>query len=93
MRLSIGGTALKRTLLTAVAIISLGMGTAFAAQVEDWHQLDAVHNHVVEAINEMQAARAANHYDMSGHGAKAEKFLHKAEKELRLAIESAKAGK
>jgi hypothetical protein len=84
---------LKGTLLAAVAIFSLGMGTAFAAQVEDWHDLDSVHSHVVEAINEMDRARSANHFDMSGHGAKAENFLHKAEKELRLAIESSKAGK
>jgi hypothetical protein len=93
MRLTIGGTALKRTFLTAVAILSFGIGTAVAQPVKDWHALDAVHNHVVEAISEMQAARAANHYDMAGHGAKAETYLHKAERELRLAIASAKAGK
>ena len=58
--------------------------------VRDWHDLDAVHTHVNEAINEMNRARAANHYDMAGHGAKAEEFLHSAEHELRLAVEAAK---
>jgi len=45
---------------------------------------------VMEAIHEMDRARAANHYDMAGHGAKAVEHLHNAERELNLAIESAK---
>jgi len=40
-----------------------------------------------------QVARAANHYDMKGHGAKAEEHLKAAEHELRKAIEAAKASK
>jgi hypothetical protein len=64
--------------------------SALAQQVRDWHDLDAVHTQVVEAINEMQRARAANHYDMQGHGIKAEQALHDAERELRAAIEAAK---
>jgi hypothetical protein len=39
----------------------------------------------------MDRARAANHYDMAGHGAKAEQFLHQAEHELHEAVEAAKA--
>jgi hypothetical protein len=45
---------------------------------------------VVESIHEMERARSANHYDMDGHGAKAEEHLHAAERELGLAVESAK---
>jgi hypothetical protein len=34
--------------------------------VRDWHDLDKVHDHVVESIHEMEHVRAANHYDMEG---------------------------
>jgi hypothetical protein len=84
---------MRNILLITAAVLTFGIGAAIGAQVEDWHALDAVHTHVLEAISEMQAARAANHYDMAGHGVKAEEALHRAEKELRLAIEAAKAGK
>lgn len=40
---------------------------------------------------ELGRARAANHYDMAGHGAKAEQALHQAEHELHEAVEAAKA--
>ena len=46
---------------------------------------------MVEAIHEMDRARAANHYDMAGHGAKAEQALHEAEHELHEAVEASKA--
>jgi hypothetical protein len=39
----------------------------------------------------MDHARAANHYDMAGHGAKAEEHLRAAEHELHDAIEAARA--
>jgi uncharacterized protein involved in response to NO len=71
--------------------LSFAAGVAVADRVHDWHDLDAVHNHVVEAIHEMDRARAANHYDMQGHGAKAEEHLHAAEHELHDAIETMKA--
>jgi hypothetical protein len=45
---------------------------------------------VIESIHEMERARAANHYDMEGHGAKAEEHLHAAEHELSLAIDAAR---
>jgi cysteine sulfinate desulfinase/cysteine desulfurase-like protein len=61
--------------------------------VHDWRDLDKVHKHVLEAINEMNRARAANHYDMDGHGAKAEELLHQAEHELAAAVESSKRAK
>jgi len=78
-----------------LAVLSLALafvaGAALSAQVRDWHDLDKCHQHVVEAIHEMERARAANHYDMEGHGAKAEEHLRAAERELGLAIDAARA--
>lgn len=82
---------MKKALLTAGAALTFIAGMAFADAVRDWHDLDKVHDHVVEAIHEMDRARAANHYDMAGHGAKAEQFLHQAERELHEAVEASKA--
>jgi hypothetical protein len=48
---------------------------------------------VLEAIHEMEVARAANHYEMAGHGAKAEDHLRAAERELHEAIEASKAAR
>lgn len=81
----------KLLILSVVTAVGLVSGVALA--VKDWHDLDATHKHIVEAINEMNRARAANHYDMQGHGAKAEALLHDAEHELALAVEAAKAEK
>jgi hypothetical protein len=78
----------KLAIASAVALVA---GVAFAAQVHDWHDLDAVHKHVEESIHEMERARAANHYDMAGHGAKAEELLRNAERELHEAVEASKA--
>jgi hypothetical protein len=82
-----------KTVLFAMAATALLSGTALADPVRDWHDLDKVHNHVQEAIHEMERARAANHYDMAGHGAKAEELLRHAERELHDAVEAAKAAK
>ena len=83
---------MKTVLLTAAAAaFAFVGGIAVADAVRDWHDLDKVHDHVVEAIHEMDRARAANHYDMAGHGAKAEQALHEAERELHEAVEASKA--
>lgn len=84
---------MKKALLAVAAGAVLTAALAFAGPVKDWHDLDKVHNHVQEAIHEMERARAANHYDMAGHGAKAEDLLRQAEKELHDAVEAAKTGK
>jgi len=73
--------------------LSFVAGMAVADRVHDWRDLDAVHNHVQEAIHEMEAARAANHYDMAGHGARAEEHLRAAERELHDAVEWARAAR
>jgi hypothetical protein len=79
---------MKKLYLALALALSFGAGALVMAQVHDWHDLDAVHKHVIESINEMDRARAANHYDMQGHGAKAEEHLHAAEHELDMAIRS-----
>lgn len=84
---------MKKTVLAIAAGLTLASALASAAPVRDWHDLDKVHGHVVEAIHEMERARAANHYDMAGHGAKAEDLLRQAERELHEAVEAAKAAK
>ena len=45
----------------------------------------------MEAIHEMEHARAANNYDMRGHGAKAEEHLRAAERELNESIAAMRA--
>jgi len=80
----------KLVIASAVALVA---GVAFAEPVHDWHDLDAVHKHVQESIHELERARAANHYDMAGHGAKAEQLLHEAERELHEAVEASRAAK
>ena len=85
------GRDMKIVLVTAATAFAFIAGIAVADAVRDWHDLDKVHDHVVEAIHEMDRARAANHYDMAGHGAKAEQALHVAERELHEAVEASKA--
>jgi hypothetical protein len=75
----------------AAATLAFAAGAVVSAQVHDWHDLDNVHKHVIESINEMDRAREANHFDMMGHGAKAEEHLHAAERELGLAVDASKA--
>lgn len=84
---------MKKTIAIAVlsACLSFAAGIGFAQR--DWHDLEAVHNHVLEAIHELENARAANQYDMAGHGAKAEEHLRAAEHELHEAIEAARGGR
>jgi hypothetical protein len=87
-------SVMKKMLLVAAVGLSLAAGAiAVADPVHDWHDLDKVHNHVMESIHELERARAANHYDMAGHGAKAEELLHQAERELHEAVEAAKAAR
>jgi hypothetical protein len=83
---------MKKKLLTVAALcLSFVGGVAFAERVHDWHDLEEVQKHVGEAIHEMERARAANHYDMAGHGVKAEEHLRAADRELHEAIEAARA--
>lgn len=82
---------MKKTISVTVLSICLSFVAGIAVgQARDWRDLEAVHSHVQEAIHEMETARAANHYDMDGHGVKAEEHLRAAEHELHEAIEAAK---
>jgi len=82
---------MRKALAVSALALSFVAGAALSAQVRDRHDLDAVHEHVTDAIHEMEHARAANHYDMEGHGVRAEEHLGAAERELGLAIDAAKA--
>ncbi|MBV8063068.1 MAG: hypothetical protein JOY51_05700 [Nevskia sp.] len=84
-------SVMSKTALFGVVGLSFLAGAALADPVRDWRDLDKVHKHVQESIHEMERARAANHYDMAGHGAKAEQLLRDAERELHEAVEAAKA--
>ncbi len=70
------------------ACLSFVAGIAVAERVRDWRDLEAAHDHVKEAIHALDRARGANHYDMAGHGARAEEHLRAAEHELHDAIEA-----
>ena len=86
---------MKKTMLITIlsVCLSFAAGIALAEKVHDWADLESAHHHVQEAMQEMNRARAANHYDMAGHGAKAEEHLRAAEHELHEAIEASKAAK
>lgn len=86
---------MKHTMLVTILSVCLSFvaGAALAEKVRDWADLDRAHNHTLEAIKEMEHARAANHYDMAGHGAKAEEHLRAAEREIHDSIEAARAAR
>jgi len=84
---------MKQAILAIAAGLTLAAGIASAEPVRDWRDLEKVHKHVAESINEMQRAREANHYDMAGHGARAEELLRQAERELHAAVEAARAAR
>jgi hypothetical protein len=82
----------KTVMVTMLSVcLSFAAGIAVADRVHDWQDLRKAHDHVQEAMREMDRARAANHYDMGGHGAKAEEHLRAAERELHECIEAAHA--
>ena len=84
---------MKKLLAVFTLALAFVAGAVVSAEVRDTKDLEDCHKHVQEAIQEMDRARAANHYDMAGHGAKAEGHLREAEKELNMAIEAAKKSK
>jgi hypothetical protein len=81
---------MKKALAVSALALSFIAGATLSAQVHDWHDIEKVHHHVQEAIGEMERARAANAYDMAGHGARAEEHLRAAERELGMAVEAAR---
>jgi hypothetical protein len=81
---------MKKILAVSALALSFIAGATLSAEVRDWHDLEKVNKHVHEAIEEMEHARAANNYDMQGHGAKAEEHLRAAERELVMAVDAAR---
>jgi len=83
---------MKKTIVVTIlsVCLSFAAGFALAERVKDWADLESAHHHTQEAIKEMEHARAANHYDMAGHGAKAEEHLRAAEREIHESIEAAR---
>ena len=72
---------------------ALAMAVAFAsgaytmAQVRDWHDVEKVHQHVIQAMHELEHLQQANGYNMGGHAARADQLLHQAEHELDMAVQ------
>jgi hypothetical protein len=82
---------MKKLSLPLAMAVAFASGAVTMAQVHDWHDLIKVHDHVMDAIHEMEHAQAANHYDMGGHAARAEQDLRAAEHELQLGIQYSQA--
>ncbi|HEY2861850.1 MAG TPA: hypothetical protein VGJ21_25850 [Terracidiphilus sp.] len=81
---------MKKLYLALAVVLAFSAGAFVSAQVHDWHDLDKAHKHVQDAMNELDKARAANNYDMQGHGVKAEQHLRIAEHELDMAVAAAR---
>ncbi len=80
----------KKTLtLAAFGATLVAAGAAFAGPEAGHPNIIAARENAQAAIEKLKAAQAANEYDMGGHAAKAEKLLHEAEQEMKLAAEAA----
>ena len=80
----------KKTMtLVALGAALAAAGTAMAGPEAGHPNIVAARENAQAAIEKMKAAQAANEYDMGGHAAKAEKLLHEAEEQMRLAAEAA----
>jgi signal transduction histidine kinase len=79
----------KTMMLVALGASLVAAGAAFAGPEAGHPNIIAAREHAQMAIEKMKAAQAANEYDMGGHAAKAEKLLHEAEEQMRLAAEAA----
>jgi hypothetical protein len=75
--------------MTMAVGASLLAGTALAGPEAGHPNIIAAREDAQHAIEKMKAAQVANEYDMGGHAAKAEKLLHEAEREMKLAAEAA----
>ena len=84
---------MKKVITTSLLVAAAFSVGVLAAPVRDWQDLHKVHEKIQSAIRDMEQARAANHYDMAGHGEKAEKLLREAERELHEAVEASKSAR
>jgi hypothetical protein len=80
----------KKTMtLAALAAALVAAGAAFAGPEAGRPNIIAAREAAQAAIEKLHAAQVANEYDMGGHAAKAEKLLHEAEQQMKLAAEAA----
>ncbi len=80
----------KKTMtVMALGATLAAAGIAFAAPDARHANIMAAREHAQAAIEKMKAAQQANEYDLGGHAAKAEKLLHEADEEMRLAADAA----
>lgn len=78
---------MKKNILFITMGLSLVGGSVFAQVARDWHEFHKFHEHVQEAIQEVEIARSTTN-TVPGQGGKAEGFLRQAEEELRMADNS-----
>jgi opacity protein-like surface antigen len=81
---------MKKILLLASLALALSAQVALADNVKDAPELRNAHQKIQEALKELEHAQKANHYDMGGHAANAEKALREAEHEIAEAVEFVK---
>jgi len=82
--------SMNKTLMLAALGTALAAATAAFAGPEAGHpNIIAAREAAQAAIEKLKAAQVANEYDMGGHAAKAEKLLHQAEQEMKMAAEAA----
>ena len=90
---------MRKWISTCVLGLALGVGgLALAKPVENVSgkkhpNIAAAQRFAEQAFEKLTAAQAANEYDMQGHAKKAKELLEEANKEMKLAAESANAAK
>ncbi|MFZ0303406.1 MAG: hypothetical protein WAL75_12000 [Terracidiphilus sp.] len=77
---------IKSLYLVLAMTVAFASGAYTMAQVRDWHDVEKVHQHVIEAMHELEHMQQANGYNMGGHAARADQLLHQAERELDAAV-------
>lgn len=80
---------MKNLYLALAMTVAFASGAFTMAQVRDWHDVEKVHNHVLEAMHELEHLQNTNGYSMGGHAEKAHQLLGQAEHELNLAVQYA----
>ena len=80
---------MKKTAAAIALAVSFSAGAVVSAQVRDWHEVREVRQRIEASLNDLEHLRAANNYDMHGHGLRAEEHLRAAMRELDLAIRTA----
>ncbi len=80
---------MKSLYLVLAMAVAFASGAFTMAQVHDWHDVDRVHHHVMDAMHELEHLQQVNYYHMGGHAERADQFLHNAEHELDMAVQFA----